>query len=972
MSSTARGLVVTGSLMMISALIWLGCSGDQPLLVFGPNVTGNIPPSLTILDPVSSSAINQGERLGIRWTDSDSDSAALISFYLVNTATGVEIPMITSIPENDTQAADEVGVGTALVPLGTYNLRGDISDGVNATVSTFATVEGTTNTRVVLQIGEPGTNPLSVPPQVAVTAPRFNQGVAQDDSLTVTVRPTSNLNDTTTPYDPDSEATLYVLLDLDENPNNDSPLIPNEDEIIVLRQSAITQGETAEQSFNILVDLAVIPPRPDGSPYYVRATIVDVGNPAVHAYAPGTIQIVRSATGIVDLTNVGRTLSGARFQGFNPGSNLGSRMISIQDFDADGIDDFLLVAQYGNPRNFGNIGEAYLIYGLPQGRFGGTSNVNSVSSTIPGVIIEAPPNRLSQLHTDPLAKPRGITDAAVVEDLTGDGRPDVLFGMSMVDGIFQGRDDDPGDNGAVQSVNIALQAELASRLLNDNLDSGFDDDFRGVVDTYISRLQPNSSFGNSETLSLSSAVVPDDTTPGDEFILISYDATDILDVFTTVDNNNINELTVTLELSSATGTLPLPDAFTARQLRFDFNDQTNYNDFGNDGTPGPTEDAEYESDDLDVNVNFLNGTIRIDVTPTIQALLDGELSLNPGWILVPTDAITPAQSLVSSEGTTELRPRLTIVYQEQLQDDTANYGCYPDLYANNQSDLPDDPGAVANPMVDSSFEASGVMVFLASENRDTDGFIDPDRLEATVVTLELTGQENPTVGLRPSYPFLDGDETIGGFIEHRAGADDSPAGSGLLRGCRFQAGWYDYINDGLLGEAPPRIDYFGEHVASMPDVDNDSRPELIVSAPRNELYLDSITTDITVSNIRHFASTAYTGSVIVFPSADYGVTGVATDPDGNQTLPRHGTEDGQCDPEEPIARSGTFIVRGGFEVYAEDPTDFLGGARYAGDINLDGVPDIVCGAPLNDLTGLKRHRRTLYPLWSERQKVISP
>jgi hypothetical protein len=47
--------------------------------------------------------------------------------------------------------------------LGAYNLRGDIADGVNPTVSVFATVEGTTNTRVVIQIGEPGTNPLSVP-----------------------------------------------------------------------------------------------------------------------------------------------------------------------------------------------------------------------------------------------------------------------------------------------------------------------------------------------------------------------------------------------------------------------------------------------------------------------------------------------------------------------------------------------------------------------------------------------------------------------------------------------------------------------------------------------------------------------------------------------------------------------------------------------------------------------------------------
>jgi len=37
-----------------------------------------------------------------------------------------------------------------------------------------------------------------------------------------------------------------------------------------------------------------------------------------------------------------------------------------------------------------------------------------------------------------------------------------------------------------------------------------------------------------------------------------------------------------------------------------------------------------------------------------------------------------------------------------------------------------------------------------------------------------------------------------------------------------------------------------------------------------------------------------------------------------------------------------------FEIFAEDPDDFLGGGRYAGDFNLDGVPDILAGAPFND------------------------
>ena len=40
--------------------------------------------------------------------------------------------------------------------------------------------------------------------------------------------------------------------------------------------------------------------------------------------------------------------------------------------------DFVIVAQFGNPRNLGNIGEAYMIFGR-QLRFGGDININSVA-----------------------------------------------------------------------------------------------------------------------------------------------------------------------------------------------------------------------------------------------------------------------------------------------------------------------------------------------------------------------------------------------------------------------------------------------------------------------------------------------------------------------------------------------------------------------------------------------------------------
>jgi hypothetical protein len=57
---------------------------------------------------------------------------------------------------------------------------------------------------------------------------------------------------------------------------------------------------------------------------------------------------------------------------------------------------------------------------------------------------------------------------------------------------------------------------------------------------------------------------------------------------------------------------------------------------------------------------------------------------------------------------------------------------------------------------------------------------------------------------------------------------------------------------------------------------------------------------------------------------------------------------GSCSPRDPEWRSGPFIPDASYEIFAEDVDDYLGQARYAGDFNLDGVSDILAGAPLND------------------------
>jgi len=946
MTRTTRNGSALFRLTLGAGLLVLGCTNSQPSLVFGPPTFNNEPPELQILEPNASFSVNQGERFDIRWSDRDGDSAARISFSLVQEGTGFEILLVSNIEENDSQAADSFSVATSLIPFGNYNIKGVITDGFNPPVTVFAQTQGSTATRVVVNVGEPGINPLNTPPRVFVAQPSFNQGVAQDDTLLIAVRPTATAG-AATPYDVDDDTTLFVLLDLDDNPENDDPRTPNPSEIIVLRQLEIPEGDATPQMFTIPIDLATIPPRPDGSPYFPRATIIDPGNQPVHDYANGTIQILRSATGTVDVGQIGRTLSGVRFVGFNPGSRLGTDMCGVGDFDADGVEDFLTVAQFGNPRNFGNIGEAYLIYGLDNQRFGGEINVNSVSSNIEGVIFEGPPNRLEGLHVQSFDTPRGITSVASIPDLSGDGRPELLFGMGMVDGQYQGRDDDPADDPAEQTVALEFRQDFQSRIINDNFDPSLDDDFPGVVDTYISRAQPNTSFGTAQSMIFSAAADPT-MQPADNFALIEFDTQLVLNSMTTTDPDDINDLEATILLTSVGDSFVLGDTFTARQLtQTSVQNDLTFDDF-NAGMPGPEEGFDYDDEDLDVTVRFLTQIdsveISVDVTPILEGILDGQGG-RLAVIFVPTMANAAIAEMNTSESVSGQVPQLMISFSEDLQD-TPNVGCYPDPYANNQSTSIDDPGDGLG--VDSTFEASGAVYLINSENRDLDPQIGgATRFGSTSMALELVGQETVGGGIGPGdfIGFSDlQDILVDGTIRQIAG---DPA-DGLARGIRITGGWYDFINAGGLGLAEPRSDFFGEHVASMPDLNNDGVSELVVSAPRNEEYLASL--DLSdPGESANFSSTTYNGSIVVIVGSDYSESGRFTDPDANVTIPgRDIPGAGSCTRPNPTARNGPSQPSDGFEIFGETINDFLGGAEFAGDVNLDGVPDIVCGAPRND------------------------
>ncbi len=442
--------------LAFAVIVMVSCGAvPTPFVIQGPGGFGNEAPTLDILEPKTDLTFGQGDPFLIIWEDQDRDDNAKISFSLVNVDAGAdpsEVTLVTNLDENDLIGDNFFTVPTALVPPGSYHLRGTIFDGINPPVEPFALVAGSTQAqRVVITIVEPGQGPQTVPPLVFVAEPAFDRSVSQEDVLTVIIQPTQFAPDPLNPFDPDSDIRLFIIFDLDEDPNNDDPATEgriNEDRsrIIVVREEDVVAGASALDPFEIRIDLDTIPPRDDGKPYHVRATVDDGTNPPVHHYAPGAISVVRLAAGTVDLGEIGRTLAGARFQGFNPAANLGSSISTVSDFDADGIEDFVLVAQFGNPQNVGPVGEAYLVYGLDRERFGGTIPVNSISDTVSGTIFQAPPVRTTPIP-DANARTDGITDVSFINDVTGDGRPDILFGLPHVHGAFDSMDYDPDDNG---------------------------------------------------------------------------------------------------------------------------------------------------------------------------------------------------------------------------------------------------------------------------------------------------------------------------------------------------------------------------------------------------------------------------------------------------------------------------------------------------------------------------------------------
>lgn len=519
-AALGRGLMRLAAIGVLSALalgLLLGCPGFNPSAIDSPNPSGNQAPILVVVEPNEDNlSVSQNEEFIIRWTDSDPDDNARIDIDLVQIDGLSVFELAGGLFENDSNPDLFRARIAPDVPVGDYFLRLTIADGLNTPVVVFAEGAASGN-RVQVVVSLPGTGVQNLPPRIFVADPETNVGASQNDIVTITIRPRQDFIPPLPPppppdpgeafhYDREDPVDVTILLDLDNDPNNDDLTVDQGPGHIVLDREFVAENRFDQIAFPITINVQDIPVRQDGLPYFVRATITDGLNVA-HSYAAGRLHVLQLVEGsasalrrTVDLGQVGKTLAGARWLGFNPLANLGTKMTSALDQDNDGVGDFIVVAQFGNPRNLGNIGEAYLIYGREL-RFGGEININTVATDFPVTsrnrirgtvfhpttdseipwVVDLDLGDDRRIGLQPITEPYtlGITDVEVIGNLgSGDvfgecSIPELLFGMPHNEYMGTTRDDDYGDDpsdecGAIYCYADDLPNNYATEELDDD------------------------------------------------------------------------------------------------------------------------------------------------------------------------------------------------------------------------------------------------------------------------------------------------------------------------------------------------------------------------------------------------------------------------------------------------------------------------------------------------------------------------
>lgn len=440
--------------------------------------TGNTPPTFSFIEPAEDTDEELGRTVLISWAVSDPDNNATVTLLVDSdrSLNGNEIVILPSVFEDG--GPRSLLFDTSSLAPATYRLLARVNDGVNPELIVAAPGR--------LVLFDSGVTPGNNPPLLLLTTPQASLGVSPEDEVEVDYCAGDPDDDgkTTGSVVPD----VIFLFDYDRDPTNDLDLsgpnaaalvseICSDDTSFPVDLSEFVPGavnkaillgcekendcgqitlvpELDEQGnpvvdengdpvlvpeltpglqFTFEIDPAVIPLQESGEPYHIRGTIWDRANLPVHSYSPGSLSLTQLGAGIIDVGQIGRTISGSKFMGFDAHGRTGSFGCDAGDMDGDGIDDFVIVSQYGSATNGGG---AHLVLGLPnKQKFGNEISLNSIGTLYRGTIFTMPVTTGTE----------GIQCVTRIGDISADDKPDLVFGLPYVETLFDDADDDPWD-----------------------------------------------------------------------------------------------------------------------------------------------------------------------------------------------------------------------------------------------------------------------------------------------------------------------------------------------------------------------------------------------------------------------------------------------------------------------------------------------------------------------------------------------
>jgi hypothetical protein len=377
-------------------------------------------PTLRFTLPAARADVPAGAVVGLQWTDTHPAGGVTVRLFWdydgsANTGDEVAITVLSEGPgvNGGAYAWNTTGMAPAK-----YRIGATIDDHINAPVTAYLAYE------VVIR----SQSSVTQIPTLELVRPSNAQSYQTGESVII-----QWIIGNATPED-----RLYLYYDTDLVAGN-----LNEQLINVLGSDTAPVG-SSDDSWTI----------PDALPsgtYYILGVLSDGQHPDVTSYAPGSITVgaYSPSSYVRDLSRLGTDFEGVNFDGYMPNGRLGEVLAGGADYNNDGYDDFVLVA----PRSFSaltvqNNGEAFLVYARPGGiRWpnGAHYSVGNIpGSVLHGVKFLGPTYGLSSA---------GIQSVQFIQDVDGDERPEVVFGMPNVSYIKEDQQDfDPLDSDQIHST----------------------------------------------------------------------------------------------------------------------------------------------------------------------------------------------------------------------------------------------------------------------------------------------------------------------------------------------------------------------------------------------------------------------------------------------------------------------------------------------------------------------------------------